>query len=195
VPQLHRGHSPASGVATAPRFHATAPETSNRSPCGVRSQRAQIFRPFADSQADDVAQRADPQHDQRAGNQQSAILRHRLAALSGQVCRDRQAGQKQVGEVEQIAQPITPAAEEAVPVAETATRPHIQAALLGPPRAQAGHGQGRRHEEKDRRQQPQGQGSRTDPRRRRQPADTHDSSQVEEHEVAQAELALQNRRA
>jgi hypothetical protein len=92
-----------------------------------------------------------------------------------------------VGIVEQVVDPVTPATEKAVRVAEGALGPGVDPALVRKARCQLGDRESLRDEEEERRQYPERKGAGTGCRRRRQPAQTENRDDVEQHEVAEAQ--------
>ena len=184
---LSRFHSGRSrrGVAEPNRIHHQAQPDQQRA-SQIGRQAAQIASPLPDAQADDVGNGSDPQDRERRRQNGGPVLRK----PHGRGCHSH-ARQQKAREVEQVAEPVAPPAQEAVPIAESATRPDIDAALLRKTLGQRRHRERQGDEEQPRRQHPQRDRARTGVGRRRQPADADHRRNVEKDKIPHPQLTPQ----
>ena len=101
---------------------------------------------------------------------------------------------QQAGIVEDVVDPVAPAAEETVALAEGAPGPAVDAALLGIARREMGDREPLRHEEEQPGEHPEHEAARAGGRRRGEPPDAHHGDDVEEDDVPQRERAGERRR-
>ena len=129
----------------------------------------------------------EPEHAQRRGKDVGPVVHQVGIPSPHHEGRDDRRGHEQVGIVEQVVDPVAPTAQEAVRVTEGALGPGVDPTLVGKARCQLGDRESLRDEEEERRQYPERKGAGAGCRRRRQPAQTENRDDVEQHEVAEAQ--------
>ena len=119
------------------------------------------------------------------------VVRQPGLPLPDDIGPDHRRGHQQVGIVQDVVDPVAPAAQKAVPLAEGALGPGVDPALVGVARGEVADGEPLRDEEEERRQHPEPDRARTRGGRGGEPAEAQDRDDIEQHQVAQAHRARQ----
>ena len=147
---------------------------------------AQILQPFAHAEAYHVQAYREPQPHERHNRDEQVVIAQVHEAWTGGVGGNRRGGDEERREIEQVVDPISPPGHEAMRGPEGAPHPAVDAARARVDVGELAHGDRRRQEEHDHREQPQSQAGEPElARGRGEPAEPDDGADVEQHHVAQ----------
>ncbi len=166
----------------------------------IRADAAGILQPLADIQANDVEDHRNQEQSQRNAEQKRPILGELRSTAANDVCGHRCAGEQKARKVEDGVDPVGPAGDKPVEVAEGFLRPGIQAALFWKPRRKLIDDQRARNEKEDCRDHPQADGGCSvvagggDPTGAQNRGDVEQQHIPEAHGLAQLGLGILRRR-
>src|SRR5580704_10050034 len=116
---------------------------------------AYVLQPLAGTESDDVERGREPQHEGAGRHHVVPTAREARVALADDVQRDHRGSRQQVRIVQNVDDPVAPAAEESVALAEATAGPEVDPALGRIACRELGYGQALGNEEQHGRQGPE----------------------------------------